>query len=153
MCYSRRRKTRKKMIDLSGARELVPFWTPLIFLVLFVVISGAVLWIFKDERESAHSDASYFFKRMGLSLLFTVLFSGFALGAETAVWDSTANIHKVLKSEVQRVYGIGFDSDSTFDLYTAGVGTDADGNQVIVRYNRETNELETVAAWEPLDAK
>ena len=90
---------------------------------------------------------------MGLSLLFTVLFSGFALGAETAVWDSTANIHKVLKSEVQRVYGIGFDSDSTFDLYTAGVGKDADGNQVIVRYNRETNELETVAAWELLDAK
>lgn len=75
------------MIDLSGARELVPFWTPLIFLVLFVVISGAVLWIFKDEHESAHSDASYFFKRMGLSLLFAVLFSGFALGAETAVWE------------------------------------------------------------------
>ena len=141
------------MIDLSAARELVPFWAPLIFLGLFVVTSGSVLWVYRDDRDSAHSTAFYFFKRMGLSLLAAVLFSGLALGVETAVWDSTANIHKVLKSEVQRVYGIGFDSDSTFDLYTAGVGTDADGSQVIVRYNRETNELETVASWEPLDAK
>lgn len=141
------------MIDLSSARELTLFWTPLVFLALFVIISGGVLWGYRDESDPAHGSAFYFFKRMGLSIVFAALLSGIACFAEMLVWDSTANVHKVLKSEVQRVYGIGFDSDSAFDLYTAGIGTDADGNQVIVRYNRDTNELETVATWEPLDAK
>lgn len=141
------------MIDLSAARELTFFWTPLVFLALFVLISGIVLWVYRDDNDSAHSTAFHFFKRMGLSIVGAVLLSAIACLAEMLVWDSTANIDRVLKNEVQRVYGIGFDGDSTFDLNTAGVGTDADGNQVIVRYNRETNELETVATWEPLDAK
>lgn len=141
------------MIDLSSTQDFAPFWTWVVFLLSFVVISGWVLWRYRQEVDSVQSSAFDFFKWMGGSLAGAALLGLLALVVEGSVWSSTVAVHKVLKDEVERVYGITFSPDSDFNLETAGIGEDASGEPVFVRYNPDTKTLETVSAWEPVPPK
>jgi hypothetical protein len=143
------------MIDLSDAREFVPVYGPIAMIVLTVLIGGIVLFVFRDESDGAHRTGADFFKRMGGALIAAILIGGVTILVEMLVWESAFNPDEILKREAERVYGITFDKgdSSDFGVDSPALGTDADGNRVLVRYNSETNELETVKSWTSLPPK
>ncbi len=92
---------------------------------------------------------------MGASLAGALVVGGVALVVEMLVWDTAFNPDEILKREVERVYGISFGKgdSSDFSRDTPALGTDADGNKVIIRYNSETNEIETVDTWVTIEVE
>lgn len=138
------------MIDMSAATELVMFWTPISFLVAFLLFSLIALFVGSDRDRMPHSSAIGFFRKMGVSLALALLVGVLACMVEYVIWETTANPSTVLPREIERVYGIKVENKEGLMPDEPGIGAYSDGRKVAIRYDSATSTLETVETWSVL---
>lgn len=148
------------VIDMSGVAEFDPFvvtWMPPAAYIIVAVWGylarlnpqrrNRTLASYARKIDGPFDSVRTFFVFMGNATLLAVGMTGIALLVELSVWDATQTEQAVFRSEVSRIYDIDLSAKFELDSESVGVGTDADGKNVIFRYDEETGTLEFPGEW------
>lgn len=143
------------VIDMSGVTEFDPFvlaWmAPAAYAIVavwgFLARLGPPKRPFGEWLDGPFDSVRRFFIFMLSATVLAVAMTAVAWLVEVTVWGNTASEQAVFRSEVSRLYGISLPVDFELDSESVGVGTDADGNNVIFRYVDETGTLEFPGEW------